>query len=197
LKYRESIVEKEFGLMRRELVKTSKFLSLVLRHRPEAVGLTLDEQGWVEVDVLLSAAEDHGRVISRDLLDEVVFTNDKQRFAFSADGQKIRANQGHSIPIDLALAPQEPPDLLYHGTAVRFLGAIRKQGLKKMRRQHVHLSPDEDTAVRVGQRHGQPLVLSVDSAAMHAAGYIFYRAYNGVWLTDHVPPNFLHFDNIS
>ena len=181
--------------MRKELISTSKFLSLVLRHRPKMLGVTLDEQGWVDVAVLLAAAAEHGRVISRAELDEVVFTNDKQRFAFSPDGQKIRANQGHTVQVDLALPPQVPPDVLYHGTAVRFMGAIRKQGLQKMRRHHVHLSANEDTAVRVGQRRGQAIVLLVDSAAMHQAGYLFYRSDNGVWLTDHVPPAFLSWED--
>ncbi|MEM7354226.1 MAG: RNA 2'-phosphotransferase [Acidobacteriota bacterium] len=177
--------------MRKKLVRISKFLSLVLRHKPEEIGIELDEQGWTEVAGLLRAAQRRGVSISREELDEVVFTNDKQRFAFSADGSRIRANQGHSVQIDLALQPQQPPAKLYHGTATRFIDAIRDQGLKKMNRQHVHLSPTTDQAHRVGSRHGKPIVLTVDCEAMAAAGYLFYVSLNGVWLTDHVPASFI------
>ena len=172
-------------------VTISKFLSLVLRHKPETIGLGLDTGGWAAIDELLAAAEAHGRKISRELLDHVVFTNDKQRFAFSADGLKIRANQGHSIGIDLGLEPVAPPATLFHGTATRFMAAIRREGLRKMRRQHVHLSSTYDVAQRVGARHGDPAVLEIDCAAMVAEGHQFYLAKNGVWLSDAVPARFL------
>ncbi|MCL4205496.1 MAG: RNA 2'-phosphotransferase [Pirellulaceae bacterium] len=170
---------------------TSKFLSLVLRHRPDAIGITLDAEGWVSVEVLLAACAQHGRTISREQLDAVVRTNDKQRFAFSADGSRIRANQGHSLPVDLGLAPVEPPELLYHGTVSRFLESIRRDGLTKGKRHHVHLSPDIQTATKVGQRRGRPVVLVIEAGRMFREGHTFYRSENGVWLTDAVPPDYL------
>lgn len=172
-------------------VKTSKFLSLVLRHAPETIGLELDANGWVDVDELLAACSANGRRLSIDVLEEVVFTNDKQRFAFSEDGRHIRANQGHSVEVDLALQPTLPPAMLFHGTATRFLDAIRAEGLRKMSRQHVHLSSTEDQARRVGARHGKPIVLTVNAQAMAAASTMFYISANGVWLTDAVPVEFL------
>jgi putative RNA 2'-phosphotransferase len=174
-------------------VKVSKFLSLVLRHQPDKIGLTLDAQGWANVDELLSKANQHGMRLTRDLMQQVVAQNDKQRFAFNADGTRIRANQGHSIKIDLGLEPLAPPEQLYHGTATRFVASIRQKGLLRGRRDYVHLSPDEMTARKVGARHGEPLVLVVNAGQMHAAGFTFYRAANGVWLTDHVPVEYLKF----
>lgn len=173
------------------LVGMSKFLSLVLRHKPEAIGLTLDERGWALIDELLARAEQSGRRLTRDGIARVVAENDKRRFALSPDGTKIRANQGHSVAIDPGLAPAVPPDLLYHGTATRFLDAIRAEGLIPGSRLHVHLSADEATAVKVGQRHGKPAVLTVRAGAMHAAGIAFFRSENGVWLTERVPADFL------
>ncbi|MBM4092838.1 MAG: RNA 2'-phosphotransferase [Planctomycetes bacterium] len=180
--------------MDRELISTSKFLSLVLRHHPEIIGISLDEQGWVEIDVLLAAANRSGRKLTRSLLDRVVRENDKQRFAISADGTKIRANQGHSIEVDLGLQPAQPPELLYHGTVARFLDAIRASGLQPGSRQYVHLSPDVETARKVGQRRGRPVILVVESGRMWQDGHAFYRAQNGVWLTDSVPAKYLQFD---
>lgn len=171
------------------LVRTSKFLSLVLRHEPEKIGLQLDPQGWVPIDELLSRAAPH-LPLTQELLHEVVRTSDKQRFAISEDGTRIRANQGHSVPVELGLAPQVPPEQLYHGTATRFLDSIRKQGLLRGDRHHVHLSATE-TAVKVGARHGQPVVLIVNAGDMHRAGHVFFRSDNGVWLVEHVPPSFL------
>jgi putative RNA 2'-phosphotransferase len=176
-----------------ELVRISKFLSLVLRHKPEEIGLTLDENGWAEVEELLRLANERGRTITRPLLDRVVAENDKKRFAFSDDGTRIRASQGHSVEVDLNLPPVEPPELLYHGTATRFLDSIRSQGLHSASRKHVHLSADAATAVKVGQRHGRPVVLVVRARDMHAAGHRFFRSANGVWLTDNVPVEFLTF----
>lgn len=176
---------------RRDLIRHSKFLSLVLRHRPQKIGLELDNQGWADVDHLLARMAAHGRKINLSILQKVVAENDKQRFIFSEDGRRIRANQGHSIQVDLGYKPVEPPEFLYHGTAEHFLDSIRDQGLLKRRRHHVHLSQDRETAVKVGQRHGQPVVLIVQAGAMHAAGHQFFLSKNHVWLTDHVPPEFL------
>ncbi len=173
------------------LVKLSKFLSYVLRHRPDEIGITLGDQGWVDVDELLTKAKAAGHEISRQELQQVVDTSDKKRFSFSDDGRRIRAAQGHSVSVELGLTPQEPPAKLYHGTATRFLNAILREGLKAQARQHVHLSSDLDTATRVGQRHGKVVVLTVDAGNMHAAGFVFYRSDNGVWLTDKVPMEFL------
>jgi putative RNA 2'-phosphotransferase len=172
-------------------VKISKFLSLVLRHQPGKIGLTLDAQGWADVDELLSKANQHGVALTRSLLQEVVEQNDKQRFAFNAGGTRIRANQGHSIKIDLGLAPIAPPEYLYHGTASRFIESIRHKGLLRGKRDYVHLSPDEATSRKVGARHGDPIVLVVKAGEMQAVGFAFYHAANGVWLTDHVPREYL------
>lgn len=179
--------------MDKGLVRISKFLSLVLRHKPEAIGICLDRAGWVEVDVLLAAARRAGMAISEDTLHRVVLENDKQRFALSEDGRRIRANQGHSVAVDLGLAPLAPPERLYHGTATRLLPAIREQGLRPGRRTHVHLSPDERTATAVGKRHGVPIVLTVLAGRMHEQGLTFYRSANGVWLTAVVPPEYIVF----
>lgn len=178
--------------MDKTVVRFSKFLSLVLRHDPGQIGLTLDSGGWVDVTTLLAAANQAGFKITPAQLAEVVAQNDKQRFRFSEDGTRIRANQGHSVTVELGLTPQAPPTVLYHGTATRFLAAIQQEGLKPGSRQQVHLSADEATASKVGARHGKPVVLIVNSAQMAADGYAFYRADNGVWLTDKVPPVYLH-----
>jgi putative RNA 2'-phosphotransferase len=176
-----------------DLVSLSKFLSLVLRHRPQKLGLTLDEGGWVSVDTLLAEMQKRGIAVDRTRLDRVVAENDKQRFSYNADGSKIRANQGHSIPVELGLQPRTPPDLLYHGTAARNIASIREQGLLKGRRQSVHLSLDEETARKVGSRHGQPVVLVVQAGRMASDGYLFTCSENGVWLTDHIPPYYIQF----
>lgn len=175
------------------LVRYSKFLSLILRHQPEKIGLHLDAQGWADVEELLAKAQAHGVVLTRPQLEQIVATNDKQRFAFSPNGQRIRASQGHSIRIELGLEPQIPPPHLYHGTATRFLHSIRQQGLLARGRDHVHLSADEETALRVGQRHGNPVVLRVQAEVMHQAGVPFYRSANGVWLVAQVPPPYIIF----
>jgi putative RNA 2'-phosphotransferase len=169
----------------------SKFLSLVLRHRPEVIGVQLDEQGWVGVDELLAACAAHGRALSRAELDEVVAHNNKQRFAISADGQRIRASQGHSVVVNLGYERATPPEILYHGTAQKFLPSIRAQGLVKGKRHHVHLSADPVTAQSVGQRHGQPVVLTVRAGEMVRAGISFYRSANGVWLAETVPYGYI------
>lgn len=174
-----------------DLISTSKFLALVLRHQPQEIGLTLDPQAWAEVDQLLRLANAHGKRLTRDLLERVVAGNDKKRFAFSDDGQRIRANQGHSVEIDLALAPSEPPELLFHGTASRFLDSIRKSGLHSGKRQHVHLSLDVATAAKVGQRHGRPVILTIRAHDMWKTGHVFFLSANGVWLTERVPIEFI------
>ena len=177
--------------MDKRQIRASRFLSLVLRHRPEVIGLELDAAGWASVPELVRLAREHGRELSESLIREVVETNDKRRFSLSADGSQIRARQGHSIRVDLGLEPATPPAVLYHGTAERFLRSILRQGLVKGRRHHVHLSPDKTTARAVGRRHGQPVVLRVEAGRMHAGGHAFYLSENGVWLTDQVPVEYL------
>jgi len=172
-------------------VQQSKFLSLVLRHRPDVAGLTLDEGGWCSVDALLAGCAAAGHALSRHELEAIVRSSDKQRFAISPDGTRIRANQGHSVEVDLGYAAAAPPDLLYHGTAEKNLAAIRESGLLKGKRHHVHLSPDPETAIKVGSRHGKPVVLKIAAGRMAAEEYTFYLSTNGVWLTDHVPARFL------
>lgn len=177
--------------MDKNAVKLSKFLSLVLRHQPETIGLVLDPQGWTPVADLISKAHASGMSFSHDDLLQVVAANDKQRFTLSDDGLLIRAAQGHSVPVSLGLTPQVPPTTLFHGTATRFLASILAGGLQPQSRRQVHLSADVDTARAVGQRHGQPVILLVAAGAMHQQGFAFYQADNGVWLTDQVPPAFL------
>ncbi len=173
--------------------KISKFLSYVLRHRPEEIGLALDVNGWAMVSELISKSKAASIHLTEDMLREIVRTSDKQRFALSDDGRKIRANQGHSIEVDLALEPTEPPGILFHGTAIRFIATIRQEGLKPMNRQHVHLSPDEATAIKVGQRHGKPVVLKIRAGEMFRSRKVFYLSANGVWLTDSVEAKSVEF----
>ncbi|MFI7385305.1 RNA 2'-phosphotransferase [Streptomyces sp. NPDC049813] len=172
-------------------VKVSKYLSKHLRHQPERIGLSLDEAGWVEIDELLAAAAAHGFPVSRAELDRAVAENDKRRFA--VDGSRIRANQGHTVQVDLGLAAEQPPAYLYHGTVGRFLDAIRAEGLRPMDRHDVHLSADRETATRVGARRGRPVLLSVDAGTMHRDGHTFRVSANGVWLTAAVPARYLRF----
>jgi putative RNA 2'-phosphotransferase len=171
--------------------RVSKYVSLVLRHDPAAGGITLDEEGWTSVAELLAGASARGLDVSPAELREVVRASDKQRFALSPDGLRIRANQGHSVAVDLGLAPQAPPAELFHGTVERFVPSILAEGLRKQARQHVHLSSDVETARRVGTRRGAPVVLRVDAAGMHTEGLVFFRSENGVWLTEAVPPRFI------
>ncbi len=175
------------------LTRVSKFLSLVLRHQPGAAGITLDRHGWAEVDALIRGVNATGRILDRQLLEEIVRTDEKGRYSFNEDKTKIRANQGHSIHVDVELKEMTPPDVLYHGTATRFLGKILDagEGLKPMNRMYVHLSKDYDTAVKVGMRHGSPTVLEVDTAQMKRDGFVFYLSENGVWLTFAVPCKYL------
>lgn len=172
-------------------VQLSRFLSYVLRHKPDAIGLTLDQQGWSSIDALIEKANAAGTPMDRDDLRSVVETSDKKRFSISDDGLRIRAAQGHSVAVELDLPLREPPSVLYHGTATRFVESILATGLKPQARRQVHLSADEDTAHRVGQRHGKPFIFTVDARLMYTKGFGFQCADNGVWLTDHVPPEFL------
>jgi len=177
--------------MSKKDVSQSKFLSLVLRHQPETIGVSLDPNGWIDVEVLLDALARHGRKMSLDDLERLVRGNDKQRFAFSEDGKRIRANQGHSVEVDLALAPQIPPEILYHGTVDRFLDSILTTGLRRGDRHHVHLTAEVETAQKVGQRRGRAVILEVLSGDMQRAGHPFFLSDNGVWLVDHVPTKFI------
>lgn len=171
--------------------KASKFMSLVLRHDPSAAGITLDGQGWAVIDELLAGMARNGFSITRGALDEIVAADSKQRYAISDDGRRIRANQGHSIEVDVGLAAVRPPDVLFHGTGSRSAQAIRREGLKAMSRQHVHLAPDEPTALAVGRLHGKPVMFRVDAARLVDAGGTFYCSANGVWLVTAVPPEYL------
>lgn len=175
----------------RRRTRVSKYISKHLRHAPEAIGLTLGDGGWVPIAALLTASAKHGFPISPDELQHVVSKCDKQRFAIDEAKQLIRANQGHSVEVELDLEPLSPPAVLYHGTATRFREPILASGLHKMSRQHVHLSAEIATAVSVGKRHGSPTVFAVDTMSMSGDGFVFFRAANGVWLTDHVPAKYL------
>ena len=177
--------------------KLSKFISLVLRHKPEEIGLTLDSNGWARVDELIKKANNHKFTFTLEDLQRVVAENDKKRFSFSEDGKMIRANQGHSIEVDLKLEVTSPPDVLYHGTATRFLGLIMAQGLKPMQRHDVHMTENVDTAVATGKRHGSPIVLQINAAQMDIDGIEFRRSENGVWLTPHVDPMYITVGGIS
>jgi putative RNA 2'-phosphotransferase len=173
--------------------KLSKFLSLVLRHKPETIGLKLDENGWAGTSELLEKLNQKDFEVSFELLQEVVKHNDKKRFVFSEDHTRIRASQGHSIQVDLQLEEQEPPALLYHGTTGKNIDSIKKQGILKGQRHHVHLSIDIETATNVGKRYGIPVILKVDALQMYKDGIKFYLSDNGVWLTDQVLPEYIKF----
>lgn len=178
----------------KNIKRTSRKISLVLRHKPEAIGLIVDKNGWAKVSELLAKMSATGFRLKRTDLEIIVAENDKQRFSFSPDGQKIRANQGHSIAVDLELRPVPPPAVLYHGTASTSVEAIMKTGLEPRKRQHVHLSLDLKTATAVGNRHGRPVVLRVAAEAMARDGYAFYCSENGVWLTGEVPVQYISVD---
>jgi putative RNA 2'-phosphotransferase len=177
--------------MRKELIRKSKLLSLVLRHEPAAIGLELDANGWAKVDELLAKAERAGTPISPAELEEIVATNEKKRFDLDAVNGRIRANQGHSIDVDVEIPEAVPPESLFHGTAARSIDSILEKGLLKQERQHVHLSVDQETARVVGSRHGRPTILGIRSGDMHREGHVFHLSKNGVWLSDFVPPRFL------
>lgn len=172
--------------------KLSVFISLVLRHNPDAAGIKLDEHGWANVDELITGINDTGRRIDISALEEIVATDQKQRYSFNEDRTLIRANQGHSIPVDVELKETEPPIFLYHGTAKRFLRSIDIEGLKPMSRLYVHFSNDIETALKVGSRHGDAIALKISSKEMFDNGYKFYLSENGVWLTNNVPVKYIH-----
>ena len=172
------------------LKETSKFISLILRHKPEAIGITLDEHGWANVDELIAGIA-KTQPIDMTMLEQIVAEDEKQRYSFNEDKTLIRANQGHSIPVDVELEEKEPPEILYHGTGAKYVSSIDEQGLMPKSRLYVHLSSDEDTAKKVGQRHGKPVIYVVKSGKMFCDGYKFYKSVNGVWLTMEVPLSYL------
>lgn len=175
----------------KELKRLSKFMSLVLRHRPEAIGLELDANGWAGVTELLNKMQAAGAVIDTEILNHIVATNSKKRFAIDETGTKIRANQGHSVEVDLGFTPHQPPELLFHGTGAQNRDNILSEGLKKGNRNHVHLTHDTETARQVGMRHGRSIIFRVNAGEMHKDGFEFYLSENGVWLTDAVPAKYL------
>lgn len=177
----------------RKLIKTSKFLSKVLRHDPGSVGVVLDEAGWADLDEVIAAANRRGYAIDRESIREIMERGDKPRFALSEDGSRIRASHGHTVDVRLGLTPERPPDLLYHGTADVFVDAIKRDGLVPQRRQYVHLSSYEEAAAQVGRRHGNPIVLVIDSARMWADGWVFHQSASGIWLTEWVPSEYIVF----
>jgi putative RNA 2'-phosphotransferase len=179
--------------MNKKTKNISKFLSYVLRHHPDKLGITLDKNGWTSVNILLEKINAEPYSLTMTELEEVVATNNKKRFAFNEDKTMIRANQGHSVNIDLALQPKQPPEYLYHGTVEKFVKSIKEKGLIKGTRQHVHLSTDKETASNVGSRRGKPFILTIKSGNMNQEGFSFYQSENGVWLTDKVPAKFIEF----
>ncbi len=180
--------EDPMGMTTQPAKKAGLFMCLVLRHNPSAANVTVDSEGWVDIEGMIRGSR--GR-LTKELVMEIVATNNKQRFAISEDGKKIRAKQGHSIPVDLKLEPKVPPEFLYHGTEVDVTRVILAEGLKKMRRHHVHMADETGTAVKVGMRHGSPVVFRIDAKKMHDFGHKFFQSENGVWLVDYVPPDFL------
>lgn len=179
--------------MNNDTKNTSKFLSLVLRHAPETIKLSLDANGWANVEELLQQCNAFQKNLDFETLEHIVATNDKKRFAFNDDKTKIRASQGHSVAIDLDIKPLTPPDVLFHGTVEKFLDAIQKEGLQKMSRQHVHLSKDIETATKVALRRGKPVILTIETQRMIQDGYQFYCSENGIWLTEEVPAEYIKF----
>lgn len=171
---------------KKEEQKISKFISLILRHKPEIINVTLDKNGWCDTETLLKACK-----ITIEDLTSIVNNDNKQRYSFNADKTKIRANQGHSINVDLTLNPIKPPLMLYHGTSTKYLKSIMQEGIKKMNRQYVHLSDNVETARTVGKRHGKPILLQVDSNKMYNDGYDFYLSDNKVWLSNYIPAKYI------
>lgn len=177
---------------RARAVRISKTLALALRHDPASLDIVLDGAGWTSVDAVLAGLAKSGEIVTRDELEEVVRTSDKRRYAISDDGDRIRANQGHSVDVDLGLSAREPPETLFHGTVERFLDSIRATGLEPRARVHVHLSADLRTAeIVAARREGPSVILRVRAGDMHRAGHVFFLSENGVWLTAAVPPEFL------
>ena len=175
-----------------EYKRLSKFLSLILRHRPEAIGISLDAHGWARVDDLIRGIRNIGMELDLQVLEYIVMENDKKRFSFSADGKRIRANHGHSVPVDVELEERIPPEILYHGTVEQNSASIWEKGLLRGKRLYVHLSTDVETARRVASRRkGRPVIYAVSAGRMQSDGYVFYQSVNGIWLTEHVPPEYL------
>ncbi len=177
--------------MSKNEINISKFLSLVLRHQPETIGIQLDKNGWTDVNELIEKANNYGIKFDKETLNHIVATNSKKRFAFNDTLDKIRASQGHSVEIELGYTNQKPPEILFHGTAEKFVQSILDTGLEKRNRQHVHLSSDLETAIKVGQRHGKPFIFNVLAEQMYNDNFQFYISDNGVWLTDNVPTKYL------
>ena len=177
------------------MTRLSRFLSLILRHKPEEIGISLDANGWADVDAVLNGVNRSGRRIDHEILEHIVASDEKGRYVFSDDGKRIRACQGHSVAIDMQFTPVQPPEFLYHGTASRFSEQIANDGLQPQSRQYVHLSSDRETAVHVGSRHGKPVVYVVLAQQMSQAGFPFYCSENKVWLTTHVPFEYLRCEN--
>ena len=175
---------------KKSLTSTSRFISLILRHKPEAIGISLDEHGWADVNALIEGIG-KTRAFDQNMLVEIVRTDEKKRYSFNENRTKIRANQGHSISVDVDLAKKMPPDVLYHGTGEKYVASINKEGLIAKSRLYVHLSSDTQTANKVGSRHGRPMIYRVDSGRMATDGYAFYLSANGVWLTKAVPVKYL------
>ncbi|MCG8573640.1 MAG: RNA 2'-phosphotransferase [Flavobacteriales bacterium] len=171
--------------------RISKFLSLILRHNPGKVGIKLDKNGWVKVDELLLKINTKGIRITFEELEFIVDTNNKKRFGFNEDKSMIRANQGHSVEIDLGYEAKIPPTVLYHGTGEKYVNSILESGIQKRNRHHVHLSKDVETAKMVGQRHGKPFIFEILTEAMVHDGFVFFESKNGVWLTEEIPVNYL------
>lgn len=176
---------------KKEETRLSKFLSLILRHQPETIGISLDEAGWADVDQLILKAREHGVDLNKSILDFIVSNNAKKRFSYNTDSSKIRASQGHSVKVSLGYEAKEPPLKLYHGTGIHSVESILKTGLESRKRQHVHLSNDIDTALKVGQRHGKPFIFEISAREMSLEGHDFFLSQNNVWLTDSVPPHFI------
>jgi putative RNA 2'-phosphotransferase len=175
----------------KQLTQISKFLSLILRHQPETIGIQLDQNGWTDIQILLEKANNYGIRFDREILNHIVANNSKKRFAFNDAADKIRASQGHSVEIELGYTNQKPPEILYHGTGEKSVQSILDTGLERRSRQHTHLSIDIETAVRVGQRHGKPFIFKILAGQMYTDNFQFFISDNGVWLTDHVPPRYL------
>lgn len=192
LENRRGILRKDWGKALAGMKNTSKFISLILRHKPEVIGISLDEHGWADVQELIAGINASGNhQLDMDLLEEIVRTDEKQRYSFNEDHTLIRANQGHSIPVDVELEEMIPPAILYHGTGEKYVASIDREGLIPKSRLYVHLSSDEETARKVGSRHGKPVIYTVDCAAMTADGYQFFLSANHVWLTKAVPAGYL------
>lgn len=182
--------------MKDELQKTSRFLSLILRHKPEVVGITLDGKGWADVSELITGVNRDGKYfLDMETLEKIVRDDEKKRYSFSADRKKIRANQGHSIKVDVELKKSPPPEFLWHGTAEKYVDSINKEGLRPKSRLYVHLSADVETAEKVGSRHGKPVIYRISSGEMYRQGYDFYLSENGVWLADFIPTGFMSIYN--